>query len=115
MKAWGHFCTIQHHRHLVMRGCFRVGLYKQGLLHDLSKYSPVEFLVGCKYYQGDKSPNNVERERNGCSWRGCTIKGAISIPGILDRLWPGRAEESNRHENADQICGGDVHRPYERF
>lgn len=34
-----------------MRYCFRIGLYKQGLLHDLSKYSPTEFLVGAKYYQ----------------------------------------------------------------
>ena len=75
MKAWGHFCTIQHHKHLVMRGCFKVGLYKQGLLHDLSKYSPVEFLVGCKYYQGDKSPNNVEREKNGCSMAWLHHKG----------------------------------------
>ena len=29
---------ITHHRHLVLRGCFRVGLYWQGLCHDLSKY-----------------------------------------------------------------------------
>jgi len=67
MKAWQHFKTITHHRHLVMKGCFAVGLYKQGLLHDLSKYSPVEFLVGAKYYQGDKSPNNAEREATGVS------------------------------------------------
>ena len=67
MKAWEHFKTITHHRHLVMKGCFAVGLYKQGLLHDLSKYSPVEFLVGAKYYQGDKSPNNAEREDKGVS------------------------------------------------
>ncbi len=67
MKAWKHFCTITHHKNLVMKGCFAVGLYKQGLLHDLSKYSPAEFLVGCKYYQGDRSPNNAERERLGYS------------------------------------------------
>lgn len=67
MNAWGHFCTIGHHRHLVMRGCFKVGLYRQGLLHDLSKYSPTEFLVGCKYYQGNRSPNNAEREERGYS------------------------------------------------
>ena len=42
-------------------------MYKQGLLHDLSKYAPVEFLVGCKYYQGDRSPNNAEREDTGIS------------------------------------------------
>ena len=51
----------------VMRHCFAVGLYKQGLLHDLSKYSPTEFLVGCKYYQGTRSPNAEEREVNGYS------------------------------------------------
>lgn len=67
MKAWQHFKTINHHKFLVMKGCFRVGLYKQGLLHDLSKYSPTEFLVGCKYYQGTASPNNREREAKGYS------------------------------------------------
>ena len=50
-----------------MKACFRVGLYKQGLLHDMSKYSPTEFLVGCRYYQGSRSPNNAEREATGYS------------------------------------------------
>ena len=67
MKVWKHFCTITRHKYLVMKYCFRVGLYKQGLLHDLSKYSPTEFLVGCKYYQGNRSPNNAEREKKGYS------------------------------------------------
>jgi hypothetical protein len=67
MKAWQHFRTINHHRFLVMKGCFKVGLYRQGLLHDLSKYSPSEFLVGCRYYQGTRSPNNAEREEIGYS------------------------------------------------
>ena len=66
-KAWGHFKTITHHRHLVCKGCFAVGLYKQGLLHDLSKYSWVEFSVGARYFQGNKSPNNVERKEKGVS------------------------------------------------
>lgn len=68
MKAWEHFKTITRHKIYVMKGCFRVGLYRQGLLHDLSKYSPTEFLVGCKYYQGgSRSPNNGEREATGVS------------------------------------------------
>lgn len=50
-----------------MKGCFQVGLIRQGLLHDLSKYSPTEFIVGCKYYQGNMSPNNAEREAVGYS------------------------------------------------
>ena len=67
MHPWLHLKTITRHKLLVMHYCFRIGLYKQGLLHDLSKYSPVEFLVGCKYYQGDRSPNNAEREETGLS------------------------------------------------
>ena len=67
MKAWQHLKTINHHKMLVMKGCFRVGLYKQGLLHDLSKYTPTEFLVGCKYFRGDISPNNIERKEKGYS------------------------------------------------
>ena len=47
--------------------CFKCGLYKQGLLHDLSKYSPTEFLAGAKYYQGTASPNNAERMDKGIS------------------------------------------------
>lgn len=50
-----------------MEGCFKVGLIKQGLLHDLSKYTPTEFIVGCKYYQGVMSPNNAERMDKGYS------------------------------------------------
>ena len=66
-KVIGHFTTITRHKILVMKECFKIGLYKQGLTHDLSKYSPTEFLVGCKYYQGNRSPNNAEREETGVS------------------------------------------------
>lgn len=67
MKLWGHFKTITYHKLLVMKGCFRLGLYWQGLMHDMSKYSPSEFFVGVKYYQGNRSPNNAEREAIGYS------------------------------------------------
>ena len=72
---WLHFRTITRHKLLVMKYCFRIGLYKQGLLHDLSKYSPTEFLVGCKYYQGTRSPNNAEREATGVSMSWLHHKG----------------------------------------
>ncbi len=67
MDILGHFKTVHEHRKLVRQGCFAVGLYLQGLLHDLSKYSPTEFIPGCLYYQGYRSPNNAERERKGYS------------------------------------------------
>ena len=50
-----------------MQHCFRLGLYRQGLLHDMSKYSLVEFLPGIKYYQGNRSPNEAERTEKGYS------------------------------------------------
>ena len=63
----GHFLTITHHRHEVIKNCFRAGIGLQGLFHDLSKYSPTEFLQGIKYYQGTRSPNEQERELFGYS------------------------------------------------
>lgn len=66
-KFRGHLGTVTRHRYLVMKGCFAVGLYRQGLTHDLSKFSPTEFLVGVRYWQGDRSPNNAEREEIGYS------------------------------------------------
>ncbi|MCI8403076.1 MAG: catalase [Lachnospiraceae bacterium] len=66
-NGWHHFLTITHHKLLVMDYCFQAGLYRQGLLHDLSKYSPAEFRTGIRYYQGFKSPNSAEREATGYS------------------------------------------------
>ena len=67
MHIWGHFKTITSHKLLVMRYCFACGLYRQGLLHDLSKYSPTEFWPGCRYFQGNRSPNEIERMDKGYS------------------------------------------------
>lgn len=67
IKWLAHLKTVNHHKRLVMRHCFQVGLYRQGMMHDMSKYSPVEFLVGAKYFQGNRSPNEIERKEKGYS------------------------------------------------
>ena len=67
MHPLAHFRTITKHRHLVCRYCFRLGLYWQGLTHDLSKYAPSEFWRGARYYLGYRSPNDAERMAKGCS------------------------------------------------
>ena len=67
LKAIGHFRTITRHRHLVIKHAFKVGIGFRGLFHDLSKYSPTEFIVGAKYYFGTKSPNEGERAEYGYS------------------------------------------------
>ena len=66
-KFFGHLKTITHHRHLVIKHCFRSGIGFQGLFHDLSKYSPSEFFPGVKYYTGFKSPNEAQRINEGYS------------------------------------------------
>ena len=67
MSYFKHFITITRHKLLVMNYCFKCGLYKQGLLHDLSKYSLVEFKNGAKYYSGTYSPITNERKDKGYS------------------------------------------------
>ena len=67
MHPLAHFKTITEHRALVRKYCFRLGLYAQGLTHDLSKYAPSEFWRGAKYYLGYRSPNDAEREHTGVS------------------------------------------------
>ena len=66
-NAIGHFKTITKHRHKVIKHCFKAGIGFQGLRHDLSKYAPIEFLNGAKYYDGSRSPNELEREDKGYS------------------------------------------------
>lgn len=67
MKLVKHFITITRHRHEVRKICFKIGICWQGLTHDLSKYSRVEFFNGAKYYLGTKSPTIAEREDKGYS------------------------------------------------
>lgn len=66
-KFAGHLTTVLKHRHMVMRHCIKAGLIRRGLLHDLSKFSPTEFIPGVIYFQGNRSPNEREREVNGYS------------------------------------------------
>lgn len=67
MNITGHFRTITKHRHEVIKHCFKAGIPLQGLKHDLSKYTPAEFIPGAKYYLGNRSPNEAERDDKGYS------------------------------------------------
>ncbi|MCH5213375.1 MAG: catalase [Oscillospiraceae bacterium] len=62
-----HFRTITQHRHMVFKLCIKAGIPIRGLLHDMSKYSPTEFLEGARFYLGFKSPTEREREVYGYS------------------------------------------------
>lgn len=67
MNVIGHIRTTLKHRHTVIYHCAKCGILFQGLFHDLSKYSPTEFIPGIKYYQGNRSPNEAERRDKGYS------------------------------------------------
>ena len=62
-----HLNTVNKHRWKVFILCCKVGIPIQGLLHDLSKYSFVEFWESVKYYQGDYSPITNCKRQNGYS------------------------------------------------
>lgn len=64
----GHLHTINLHKWRVMKLCFRCGLIKQGLTHDLSKYSWTELKTGFRYYQGHRSPIDAQKEKEGYSY-----------------------------------------------
>ena len=66
-RFWGHLTTITRHRHKVIAHCAKAGILWQGLFHDLSKYSPTEFLQGVRYFDGTHSPTEDERRAEGFS------------------------------------------------
>ena len=65
-KYWKHFKIIMRHKYYVFMECRKYGLYWQGLVHDLSKFSPAEFRLA-KYYVGTQSPINIEKRERGYS------------------------------------------------
>ena len=81
-KTINHLKTVHQHRKEVRKNCFKCGLYKQGILHDLSKYSLKELIPSIKYYtDGKKSPYVKEKELYGMS------KGWLHHKGINMHHW----------------------------
>ncbi|MCQ2552007.1 MAG: DUF5662 family protein [Clostridia bacterium] len=66
-KFFGHLSTVLEHKKYVRKACFKMGLYGQGLTHDLSKFSPTEFIPSVHYFLGTKSPTTAERQDKGYS------------------------------------------------
>jgi len=66
-KFFGHLSTVLEHKKYVRQACFKMGLYCQGITHDLSKFTPTEFNPSVKYFLGDKSPTTAERADKGYS------------------------------------------------
>ncbi len=68
INAIKHFKVITHHKFIVLKLCIKAGIPWRGLVHDLSKYSPTEFINSVKYYnQGTRSPIQKEKQERGYS------------------------------------------------
>lgn len=63
----GHLKTVMTHKKEVAKLCFTAGIPWQGIVHDLSKFSPTEVLESAKYYSGTRSPIVLCKEKNGYS------------------------------------------------
>ena len=62
-----HLIRIFRHKYWVMYYCFYAGLYWQGIVHDLSKFSPTEFWESVRYYNDRVSPVEVRKKKWGYS------------------------------------------------
>lgn len=66
-KFFGHLKTVLTHKWWVLYYAIQAGIPWQGFMHDWSKFHPIEFFEGVKYYNGKRSPIEVCKEQNGIS------------------------------------------------
>ena len=62
-----HIEVIMKHKWYVFKLSCKAGIPWRGLVHDLSKFSPTEFIESVKYYQGYRSPIMAAKEDKGYS------------------------------------------------
>ena len=72
---WKHFKTVCKHKQVVFRECCACGIGWQGIIHDLSKFTRTEFSPSAKYFQGNRSPIEAEKEDCGYSFAWLHHKG----------------------------------------
>ena len=66
-KFFKHLHLVNRHRFLVFKLSIKAGIPFRGLIHDLSKYSPIEFFESVRYFNGQKSPISFAKKENGYS------------------------------------------------
>lgn len=64
---FGHLALVTRHKARVFVHCLKCGLIFRGIVHDLSKFSPIEFFESVKYFQGNRSPIGACRRATGAS------------------------------------------------
>ena len=64
---FAHIALVLKHKRLVLKHCAKCRILWQGLVHDMSKFSPEELFESVKYFTGYRSPIGVCREVTGMS------------------------------------------------
>ena len=90
MKYLKYLHYIVRHKWYVMYECFKKGLIWRGLLHDLSKFYPSEFVPYANYFYGNKS--DIKKGRNSTGYYKPTDTGDVAF----DFAWL-LHQKRNRH------------------
>ena len=75
----GHTRMILCHKYIVCRYCWKVGLYWQGIVHDISKFSFTEFSVGVSIIQGNVVQIAFKKVERDTHQHGCIIRIETNI------------------------------------
>ena len=67
-KLWKHFKIVIAHKHYVFLAAIEAGIPFRGFMHDWSKFSLIEFFNSAKYYTGNRSPIDNEKDDKGYSY-----------------------------------------------
>lgn len=108
MNIIKHFITITKHKWLVLILCIKAGIPWRGIVHDLSKYSPTEFIESVKYYQGDHSPITECKKENGYSkaWLHHKGRNKHHYEYWYDREAPDQTPMIPYQYTVEMICDG---------
>ena len=68
IKLLKHIKLVTIHKHYVFLASLECGIPFRGLCHDLSKFSPIELFNSAKYYTGNRSPIDNEKDERGYSY-----------------------------------------------
>ena len=66
-KLFKHFKLVCKHKWFVFLASIEAGIPFRGFLHYFSKFSPIEFFNSAKYYTGNISPIDNEKNKKGYS------------------------------------------------
>lgn len=68
VKLCKHFRLVCKHKYYVFLAACEGGIPIRGFFHDISKFSPIELFNSAKYYTGDRSPIDNEKDEKGYSY-----------------------------------------------